>query len=117
MFRYPPPPQPLFRDGERRDHDLKLGLEERFKELQKQLDRMTLINMTLWSFIQEQHGLSDKQLATRMREIDLMDGSLDGRFRKGVTLCIECGRTIAAKPRCMYCGAEQPPDTPFDAVP
>lgn len=71
--------------------------------------------MTLWSFIQEKHGISDKELIARMREIDLLDGALDGTFSKTATICVECGRTIPVHPRrCLYCSAEQPADTPFD---
>ncbi|MGI5864069.1 MAG: hypothetical protein ACOX6T_18710 [Myxococcales bacterium] len=97
-------------------HNARMEMQIREQGVQRQLDRMILINMTLWSFIQEKLGVTDKEFIARMREIDLSDGTLDGTFKKTAMLCVECARTIPINQRrCLYCGAEQPPATPFEA--
>lgn len=75
--------------------------------LEARADSLTLMNMAMWSIIREKLGVTDEQLAARIEQIDLQDGTLDGRAAPTVAMCNECGRRMSARHRhCMYCGAE-----------
>jgi len=83
-------------------------------ELETRVDQLNLINMALWSFLQDKLGLTDDQLEERVREIDLADGRLDGKVRATPTQCPSCGRTMSKRhARCLYCGVEAAGGGPF----
>src|SRR4051812_21493942 len=75
--------------------------------LQRQVDSLLLVNMAMWSILEERLAVTEDQLSERVREIDLRDGKLDGRLvREGVE-CPRCKRVMSARhQRCMYCGEE-----------
>jgi hypothetical protein len=82
-----------------------------------QIDRLTLINMAVWSLLKDKTGLTEKDLMDRVRQIDLTDGKEDGRVRKQLSKCPKCERTMSPRhSRCMYCGAEGLIATAFDPV-
>ena len=84
---------------------------------QARIDRLTLINMAVWSLLKDKTGLTEKDLMDRVRQIDLLDGKEDGKLRKQVSKCPKCGRTMSPRhSRCMYCGADGLVITAFDAV-
>ncbi len=68
------------------------------------VDRMILTCEAMWSLLREKLGLSDDELVQRMNDLDLSDGKLDGKVRKGAVSCPKCGRTISRRlPKCIYC--------------
>ena len=69
------------------------------------IDRITLLNMALWSIIKEKLGVTDEELLKRVEEIDLSDGRLDGKVRVQIATCPQCDRHMSSKhQRCLYCG-------------
>lgn len=81
--------------------------QRRLRELEEQVDRMSLTIMAMAEFMQQRMGLSESELQSRVSEIDLRDGTLDGRLRQGVKACPECHRPNAAvRHKCLYCGEE-----------
>ena len=75
------------------------------RDLEARLDSLTLTTMAMWSLLGERLGITEDELAARVRELDLRDGRLDGRYTAPPAVCAECGRTFAAKrDRCIYCG-------------
>jgi len=69
------------------------------------IDRMMLACEAMWSFLSEKLSLTDDELVQRMNDLDLSDGKLDGKVRKGAVSCPKCGRTISRRlPKCIYCG-------------
>jgi hypothetical protein len=85
--------------------------------LQDRIDKLLLINMAMWSFMQEKWGLTEEQLADRVREIDLRDGTLDGRPPQGAAICQKCNRPMSRKhQRCLYCGSQTSTGSPFAGV-
>ncbi len=85
--------------------------------LEGRLDRLTLVNAAMWSLMQEKLGLTEEELINRMVEIDISDGTPDGKITAGVRKCSKCGRTLAAKHRkCLYCGAADLRSTAFEAT-
>jgi len=74
-------------------------------ELELRLERAMLANEAMWSLLREKLNLTDVDLAQRINEIDLSDGTLDGKVRKSAVSCPRCQRAIARRfNKCMYCG-------------
>ncbi|RYG66729.1 hypothetical protein EON80_14885 [bacterium] len=80
---------------------------ERVADLEERVDKMALLNLALWSLLEEKLGLTEAELAQRVQEIDLLDGQLDGKVQGKPLDCNDCGRTLHQKHRrCLYCGFE-----------
>lgn len=73
--------------------------------LEANLAKALLICETLWEFIREHHGLSDEQLREKIYEVDMRDGTLDGKHQRKAAECPSCGHMVSARhPACLYCG-------------
>ncbi|MBM4318823.1 MAG: hypothetical protein FJ125_02440 [Deltaproteobacteria bacterium] len=89
----------------------------RVQELEDKLDRLALVCRALWSLLQETQGLGEEHLYQRVRELDLLDGQLDGRVRRTGRKCGQCQRVMSNRHnRCMYCGADALVETVFDTL-
>jgi len=75
-------------------------------EVEAKCDRALLVCEALWSILRDKLGVTEDELVARVNEIDLSDGRLDGKVKKGSAVsCPSCGRTIARRfPKCIYCG-------------
>lgn len=81
------------------------GAARTIHELHAQLQRVQLASEAMWSLVREKLGLTDADLAHRVNELDLSDGTLDGKMRRTPVSCPKCNRTISPRlPKCMYCG-------------
>jgi hypothetical protein len=75
--------------------------------LEARLERLALITEALWTLLRERVGMTDEQLLERIREVDLSDGVLDGKVRRGTSECPACQRVLSKRhSHCLYCGAE-----------
>ena len=76
------------------------------EQLTHEVERLLMISEAMWTFLQEQHGYTEEQLAERVMDIDLKDGVLDGRVKKqSRSECESCGRVLNKRHvRCIYCG-------------
>lgn len=87
-------------------------LEERVSDLERRLDKQTLVVMALWELLERETSLTREQLLAEVERIDLLDGKLDGRFAPEKTAaasaarsCRACGRPLSrTHRRCFYCG-------------
>ena len=87
------------------------------QEYEERLDKLTLVCMALWSLLKEKTELAEEDLLERVRQIDLMDGKEDGKAKKQVAKCPQCGRTMSPRHgRCLYCGARNLEYSAFDSV-
>jgi hypothetical protein len=70
------------------------------------VERLLMIAEALWTFLKQQHGYKDDDLARLVKDIDMRDGSLDGRVAPSEPRpCPYCGRILGkARPFCYYCG-------------
>ena len=85
--------------------------------LADRLDRLALICMAMWSLIQSETNLTEDDLLQRVKEIDLMDGSTDGKITRKVLRCETCTRPVSSRhTRCIYCGSDQLVASAFDTV-
>ena len=81
------------------------GARRRVEELESRLDRSMLACEAMWTLLRDKLGVTDIELIDRIHEIDLSDGQLDGKVRRGAVSCPKCSRTISPRfPKCMYCG-------------
>ena len=94
------------------------GVSDTTRNLEERLERLLLVNVALWSLLQEKTGLSEADLMQRVKLLDEMDGKADGRAtRAKVAPCHACGRPVPARrDKCPYCGAAQRRGSAFDAV-
>ena len=87
------------------------------QQLSDRIDRLVLVNMALWSLVEEKLGLTEQDLMDRVQQIDLADGQEDGKASKPPAKCPECGRIMSPRhKRCMYCGADRLDYTAFDSA-
>ena len=74
-------------------------------EIEARLHRTLLAVEAMWTLLRDKLGVTEVELIDRIHEIDLSDGQLDGKVRRGAVSCPKCSRTISPRfPRCMYCG-------------
>jgi hypothetical protein len=78
------------------------------------VNKLMLINRALWEIIAEEKGLEDKYLMDKVNEIDLRDGTLDGKLVTAIMLCPSCERTLfKGHDKCLYCGSTDTATDPF----
>jgi hypothetical protein len=83
----------------------------------ERLDKLILLNMAMWSLIQEKTSLTEEDLLNRAQEIDLRDGVPDGKVTRTVKECANCGRMISKRHnKCMFCGCDVLKDTVFEGI-
>ncbi len=74
--------------------------------MDERVDRLLMVVEAMWSLLRD-HGYTDDQLAARIKELDLADGTADGRHSRKVAVCRSCESKIPAGfPRCQICGTE-----------
>lgn len=84
--------------------------------LAERFDRLALITEALWSLLKERSDMTDEELLEHVRAVDLSDGVLDGKIRRGASPCSGCGRMLSKRNvRCLYCGVEVA-QGPFEAL-
>lgn len=102
-------------DG-RKDEERKYGNRQEL-DLNRRLEKLSLICRAMWTLIQERSNISEKELIERTTEIDLLDGRADGRVSVPAKECQKCGRTIAPHhDRCLYCGGKKLVKSVFETV-
>lgn len=80
-------------------------LERRIRQLESEVDSLTLILMSVWELVGKSNGFFMSDLNAKMKEIDLRDGKLDGRYSFGLVKCSSCGRVLDERRKiCVYCG-------------
>ena len=70
-IRWLPRPQKARADARRADR--------KADALEFDVERLLMISEALWSILKEQHGYTDEELQSRILQIDMRDGKLDGR--------------------------------------
>ena len=89
----------------------------RTREFEERIDKFVLVTMAMWSLLQEKTGVTEDDLIKRVQEIDLQDGTEDGKITKSLAKCAGCGRTLNARHiHCLYCGNEKLITSAFDRV-
>ena len=75
------------------------------KMLEENLSKTLLICEALWELLSQRSGLTVQDLHNKLYEIDMRDGTLDGKNQRKAIECSGCGRMVAARhSTCLYCG-------------
>lgn len=73
--------------------------------MERNVNRLALINRALWELLQEKTGLEPDLLGLKVTEIDLRDSRADGRALSPPASCSQCQRNLPSHTiRCLYCG-------------
>ena len=93
------------------------SVEGRLDRLTQTVEKLTLINLAMWSLIQDKTDLTEDDLIARVKEIDAEDGTVDGKVTKGMVPCPQCKRPFSQQhARCLYCGYAETVNSAFDGV-
>ena len=81
--------------------------------LNDRVDKLVLVTEAMWEMLSERLGVTVAELAEHVRQVDLRDGTSDGKrgVTAGTTLvhCSACQATIPpGKANCQFCGAAVP---------
>ncbi len=90
----------------------------RIEDVIERLDSMAIILRAMWALMEER-GLTAEELTAKIEELDLLDGTADGRIKAGPRDCPGCGSKVASGlDTCQYCGEELTAvdDHPLDRV-
>jgi hypothetical protein len=80
--------------------------------LEHRVDRLALVCQALWEILSERAGISSEEVTAKMTEIDLRDGTPDGKITAHAIPCPQCGHKVSSvRPTCMFCGAAIPSET------
>ena len=93
------------------------GVED-LLDLHDRVDRLILVVDGMWSLL-EDAGYTDEQLRERIQEIDLADGTEDGRRTQLIVQCAACDAKVApGLASCQFCGTALPEDSqdPFSGI-
>jgi len=91
------------------------SLEREVLYLSKRVERLSLACQALWEILRETSQMEDDQIVTRMEEIDLRDGSMDGKITRRPIACLVCKRMgNSARTECLYCSAPLPRENIFE---
>lgn len=81
------------------------------------VDRLVLICRSMWELLRPSNNLSEDDLLKKAMQVDLTDGTLDGKMAIRPKKCPSCSMLMSKRHRrCIYCGAERPLDSAFDSL-
>lgn len=76
---------------------------DRIYYLEKRIDKLNIFCVAL-SELLEELGVGKEKVISKVEEIDLRNGKLDGKYEETVS-CPECDRpSSTTKKNCVYCG-------------
>ena len=82
---------------------------DRVRALEAQVNHMALACQAMWELLRERTGIGEQELLAKMKEVDVRDGTPDGRMTPVLTKCPACGKPSNSKATvCIYCGAAVP---------
>ena len=84
--------------------------EQQLVRVQADIERLLLITEGLWNILKAEHGYDDEELLRRVLEVDLKDGTIDGKVAAQTPGdCPDCARPLSRDRRyCLYCGEPTP---------
>ncbi|MEM8493969.1 MAG: hypothetical protein AAF663_01120 [Planctomycetota bacterium] len=85
--------------------------------LEDRFDRLHLVCMAMWSLLEDKLGVTEEELVAKVMELDLRDGTMDGKVTRTVKKCEACGRPVHPRhQRCLYCGEVPGGQSVFDGL-
>jgi len=78
--------------------------ERSVKMLEENLAKTLLICEALWELLSQRTGLTVQELHDKLYEIDMRDGTLDGKNQRKAVACPSCERMVGPRHSvCLYC--------------
>ena len=97
-------PSELVREG-KASGSKPASTEMRMQILEANLAKALLISEALWEVLKQELKVTEKQLCKKMHEVDMRDGSADGKNQRKAVECPNCGHMVSPRhPGCLYCG-------------
>ncbi len=85
-------------------------------DIEDRMERMLLVIEAMWSLMRE-NGLTDDDLAARIRELDESDGTADGKRTPQPVRCTACDSMVSPRrTSCAFCGEPVASGGPLDGV-
>ena len=79
--------------------------ERSVKVLEENLAKTLMICEAIWELLSQRTGLTVQDLHNKLYEIDMRDGTLDGKNQRKAVECHNCGRMVGPRHSvCFYCG-------------
>jgi ribosomal protein L32 len=79
--------------------------ERKVKMLEENLAKTLLICEALWEMLSQRTGLTVQDLHNKLYELDMRDGTLDGKNQRKAVECPSCARMVGPHHSvCLYCG-------------
>lgn len=86
-------------------------------DLEATCDQLVLLTRAMWELLSAKAGVTEQDLLNKVTEIDLRDGTLDGKIQSKPVACSGCGRSLSPTHTvCIYCGAELTERSAFDGL-
>jgi ribosomal protein S27AE len=86
-------------------------------DLEERLDKLTLITMAMWEMLRDNTKFTETDLMAKVQELDLRDGTPDGKMTRTVSKCPQCNRSMSPRhKKCLYCGHESLVHSAFDGI-
>ncbi|MFW6335605.1 MAG: hypothetical protein ACOC3G_00545 [Phycisphaeraceae bacterium] len=87
------------------------------QQVEERHERLALVCMAMWSLLMDKTNLTERDLIDRMKMLDTIDGTSDGKATRTITQCTACKRTVSPRhQKCLYCGQEKLASSAFDLV-
>lgn len=84
--------------------------------LEARFDRLRLATESMWMLVKETTGLTEEHLIRKIEQLDMQDGSMDGKRSERASEC-GCGAMVNARSMiCVHCGADAPMRSVFDRI-
>lgn len=88
---------------------------ESLGQLHRRIDRLSLACQAMWELLRDKTGVTEAELTDKILEVDLRDGSTDGRMTSAAVDCPHChAKTSPRRPTCLMCGVEIPRRQQFE---
>lgn len=88
---------------------------DQVRRLSAQVEKLRIVSRALCELLMETAGLTEDAILDRINEVDLRDGSQDGKMKLTPLICPACNRTVGlGRLKCQYCGAEAASDASLD---
>lgn len=99
------------RDSARRDADLSVEI----RGLRRKVEHLQLVSRALCELLSENTEIDINDIVERIQDVDLRDGTANGKLVRPVVECPKCNRPVKTEqPKCLYCGAMLVPEDPLD---
>lgn len=100
-------PRPIGGGASSRADSQVAALTDRIHALEDRIDALALLCQAQWEIIRDNTGLDDEAIAAKAQEVDLRDGTADGKMGRASRDCPACQRPLHTRhDRCLYCGHE-----------